>query len=153
MIDKAVIMLSLDSVPDSACQCAVCVGMCNRRPCWPTPEETKALLDAGFGPKLMLDWWNDEGEGAPAAQMIVPALVKHEGGHAPWWPIGRCTFLAEDDRCSLHDLGLKPAEGRKAIHGDSNSLNLHRLIAQLWAIVPTEEMDALKEQWRAKVQP
>lgn len=84
--------------------------MCERRPCWPTPDEAKRIKDAGFGDRLMIDYWV---ESPTDIKIECPAIVGYEGLNAPFIPVGRCTFL-KDGLCELHDLGLKPLEGRVA---------------------------------------
>jgi hypothetical protein len=57
MTDKTFDMSVLER-PSQACDCSTCVNMCLRRPCWPTPAEAKAIIDAGFAGELMLDFWS-----------------------------------------------------------------------------------------------
>ena len=42
-------------VPDDGCTCEECVNMCKTYSCTPMPQEAKALIDAGFSDRLMLD--------------------------------------------------------------------------------------------------
>jgi hypothetical protein len=107
--------------------------MCKDRPCWGTPEDIKKIIDAGFRDRLMFDYWS----GDPDIYMLAPALVGYEGKNAPWWPNGKCTFLDQNDRCELHDLNLKPLEGRvaccpdKRVGGESHR-KLHYDVAMTW---------------------
>ena len=105
--------------------------MCKNRPCWGTPEDIEKIKAAGYSHKLMMDYWykSDE-EDIP---IEAPAIVGYEGKDAPFWPSGQCTFL-ENDRCILHDLGLKPTEGRLAHCSDKNDLpvSLHETVAMTW---------------------
>ena len=118
---------------ESICGCHTCINMCEQRPCWPTAEEGQTLIKAGYGPRLMLDYWVggiDETE--CDIQMTAPAIVGFEGRTAPFWPTGRCTFL-KDGLCELHDKGLKPLEGRVASCKDESSSTLVRLhIVRTW---------------------
>ena len=111
------------------CQCSTCVNMCKNRPCWATPEEASALIEAGYGDKLMHDWWVGSHDDI---NLVSPAMIGHECGRAPdFYPIGRCVFLTGDDKCELHDLGLKPIEGREATcQGFDGSL--HERVAKTW---------------------
>lgn len=117
------------------CSCTKCVNMCKQRPCWGTPNEMKNIRDAGFGNRLMNDYWVEQ---PPTNDTDVyydtlvesPAIVGYEGKEAPVRPVGRCTFLTEDNKCELHDLGLKPLEGRTAIHDGTNDARDH--IVELW---------------------
>jgi Fe-S-cluster containining protein len=92
------------------CSCATCVGMCEHRPCWGTPEEIEKIIEAGLGDRLMNDYWI---ESPQDVQIFSPAIVGYEGRTAPFMPIGACTFL-KNGLCELHDKGLKPLEGRTA---------------------------------------
>ena len=48
-------------------------------------------------------------------------------------PRGRCKLLTEDNKCSLHDLGLKPEQGRLSCCKDDIDLAEDNLYyAQLW---------------------
>jgi hypothetical protein len=119
--------------PTSQCHCDSCVSMCETRPCWPTPDEARAIQAAGFGARLMRDYWCADAEFPNDVDILAPAVVGYEGARAPYFPRGSCTFL-KDGRCELHPLGLKPLEGRVAIHGMSdelsNSVRTH--IVRLW---------------------
>jgi hypothetical protein len=93
-------------------------------------------MDRGYGPKLMLDYWI-EGDYS-YTELICPANTGHEGKDAPNWPgsSSKCTLL-KDGLCSLHDLGLKPIEGRKALcHSlskkEDKGYNLHEQVKNLW---------------------
>jgi hypothetical protein len=104
-------------VQESECACERCRKMC-RAPCCGTPADVKALMDAGYGDRLMLDDW--EGQ----ADMIKPALKGWEGEKAPWNTesyLG-CTFWI-DGKCELHDLGLKPEQGKLAHHSNTDEQN------------------------------
>jgi hypothetical protein len=63
----------------------------------------------------MNDYWVGGGPNEEDIQILSPAIKGYEGLSAPFTPIGKCTFLTRDDLCELHDLGLKPLEGRLAI--------------------------------------
>jgi hypothetical protein len=58
----------------------------------------------------------DDYPGAP--DMIKPALKGFEGDTAPWEVASEegCTFWSEG-KCELHNLGLKPLQGKLALHG------------------------------------
>ena len=139
-------------VPDSVCSCKKCQGMCEARACWATPAEAQAIIDAGLGHRLMRDWWC----GSPIVKkdddyndtsLLVPAQVGHEGQDASSsiFPKGRCTFLSDDGLCFLHDLGLKPSEGRKAIHSpeyDKLGEDIHTLTAATGATAVAQNLVA-----------
>lgn len=134
-----------------ACMCASCREAC-RRPCWPTTAEAAALIDAGLGGRLMLDFWAADDEHPAGIKLLCPACPGHEGDTAPFAPFGGCTFQAVGTGlCELHDRGLKPAEGRKTGCGKvKKSTSLHRIIAETWA---TPEGAAVVERWDAEYEP
>ena len=111
------------------------------RPCWGTPKEIKKILDAGFGKKLMLDWWVGNGKNI---YIVCGANPGHGGGHAPQEEFlnrlmgnsllrSGCMLQAEDGLCELHGVGLKPKEGRTSHHAQTfDSHALHEEIARTW---------------------
>jgi len=122
--------------------------MC-KRPCWPTPAGAKALIDAGYGNRLMLDYW----AGSPAGRetenntyILCPASPGREGDSAPFWPNGGCVFQNQNGLCELHDLGLKPEEGQRATCKSDND-GLHQEIAVTWE---NAEAQALVDEWIEK---
>ena len=126
-------------VEPPACNCEECRDMC-QRPCWPTPEEAKKLVEV-YPDRLMIDYWvADETN----IDILCPASRGREGLRADFWPRGTCTFL-ENGHCILHDQGLKPFEGRYAYH-ENTIPNLHEGIAALW------DNDEVQE-WVAEVWP
>jgi|WetSurSiteA1Bulk_404760.scaffolds.fasta_scaffold69865_1 hypothetical protein len=129
-----------------ACDCEVCRSMCKTCPCWPTPEEARALIDAGYGKYLMYDWWvgglyNDEWKDIG---ILCPAEVGHERSMSSGWIKSRCTFFSDARGCKLHELGLKPIEGRLALCEDRTPEHLHRDVAQSWN---NAEAQALVAKW------
>lgn len=111
------------------CNCDVCKAMC-RRPCWGTPAEMTKLIDARYGHRLMLDYW----EGYDRIYLICPAEKGREGMRARPFPLGGCVFQLENGFCELHVMGLKPKEGREAFHDlpEGAGYKLHRDIAEAW---------------------
>lgn len=119
--------------------CPKCVRMCNR-PCWPTPDDARALIEAGHAGSLMLDHWvGDDSDifilcGAnPGYQMQEAPDVGF--GLFSMSPLeSGCIFLNDEKRCSLHDAGLKPLEGRLAdcTATQRPKINVHEEIAKLW---------------------
>lgn len=114
--------------------------MCETRPCWPTPDEAKAIIEAGLGDRLMLDYW--ESDDGPI-NIVSPAIQGRESDHAPFFPHGQCTFL-KGGRCELHDLGLKPVEGRLAHHDGRGGEALHEAVAESWR---NEQSQAFADTW------
>ena len=120
----------------NACTCAECQSMC-KRPCWPTPAEAKALIDAGFGHRLQADYWSGDGPDGDDILVLCGALKHRLGDVKPSWPTVEgltCTFFVRG-RCQLHSKGLKPIEGRLSHHanGAETGTSLHERIARkMW---------------------
>lgn len=112
------------------CTCDTCKGMCEHRPCWPTPDGAEALIEAGYAERLMLDKYIDldysqsEWGESYFIGVLCPASEGHEGRDAPgtfWGDYKGCVFHTGEGLCELHDAGLKPLEGRIARCTDSMS--------------------------------
>ena len=136
----------MNKYKETECSCQKCKDMCRKRVCWPTPEEADKLIDAGFSNRLMEDYWADEED----IMIICPAIKGYEGEFAPWWPTGGCCLQDKDGLCILHDLGLKPLEGRIADckETEAGGRNIHEEIAMMW------EGDcgkAVVEKWQYKI--
>lgn len=117
--------------PWQACDCEDCRSMCTHTPCWPSPREAERLIRQGYAGALMLS----EGDAAGGFAVVSPAIIGHGGRKAPAVPEGTCVFFTAERRCALHDLGLKPIEGRlAACPGASRPApaDLHHRIAVLW---------------------
>lgn len=121
------------------CSCSECVSMCEKRPCWPTPQESKKLIEQGFAKKLMLDYWADQKN----IYIICPAIEGYEGSLVPFIPVGKCSLL-KDSLCILHDLKLKPVEARIA-SCETSYPDLHRDVAMLWK---SDEGRNVVELWK-----
>lgn len=124
------------------CDCERCSQMC-QAPCCPTPDEVIALMEAGYGHRLMLDDWPGQ------ADIIKPALKGHEGKKAPWEvrTLAGCTFWTVDGKCALHGTGLKPLQGRLAHHDHTEEEynSIAEIIGESWE---TEEADKVIEEWK-----
>jgi len=119
------------------CDCDKCRQMCTR-PCWPLPEEIEAIINAGFGSRLMLDYWVGGINGDIG--IVSPAITGSEGQRAPYWPVGNCTF-SKNGLCELHGV-CKPYEGRIAHH--SGSPDHHENVAMAW---DTELGNSVVNKW------
>src|SRR5579863_7456826 len=122
----------LKTLKESVCDCEKCRAMC-RKPCWGTPEDISRLIQAGYGDRLMLEYWTGECD-KKDIEFPAPALKEFEGGTAPFIPKseGGCTFW-KDGLCELHEKGLKPTEARVVDHGELNKdIDVHGLVAQEW---------------------
>ena len=125
---------------EKGCTCDVCKKMC-LRPCWPAPDEVLKLIEAGYGPQLMLDYWVVE---SGDIYLVCPASAGYEGKMAPHRP-PHCTFN-HNFLCDLHDLDLKPLEGRMADCKRSQP-DLHKKMADLWDSV---EGQTVVKVWKEK---
>lgn len=90
-----------------SCKCKTCKEQCEV-PCLGTPEDIWALIEAGYRDKLFLTEWC---VGLILGKLnysirMVQALQTDQG----------CAFRTDEGLCSLHDLGLKPTEGRLSHH-------------------------------------
>jgi hypothetical protein len=96
-----------------------------------TVAEMERLIVAGYGPRLMRrSWWLSE-KGTDAI-CLMPAEVGCEGKDMlNYFSPSTCTFF-KDGKCELHDLGLKPLEGRVAIHDDRTGREINRALALEW---------------------
>lgn len=96
----------LSLVSESFCSCNTCKKMCVDNPCIGTPKDIQKIIDAGFKKYLSSTIWAVSIRfGELPINIIAPLRL----------PTG-CAFLNEDGLCKLHDLGLKPTEGRLATH-------------------------------------
>lgn len=92
---------------NNECSCSICKSMCHKAPCIGTPDDIEKIKSAGFGHKI-----------ADTVVLNPITLAVFEQGlveiEAPVFDDSRgcCSFLTENGLCELHDLGLKPTEGR-----------------------------------------
>lgn len=115
---------------ESSCQCNICKSMCKHAACIGSPSDIRKISNAGFKDHL-----------EPACvkiddkphYLIVPK--ENEKG---------CVFLTEKGLCMLHDLGMKPEEGRLASH-DNNGDGIEKrdYVARKWN--STEGFDLYEE--------
>ena len=91
------------------CKCNICKSQCQTVPCLGTPEDIKAIIEAGYADRLRLTEW----------QAGVHMNVTNRSVHiiAPAWDKnkGSCTFFT-NGLCELHATGLKPTEGKLSSH-------------------------------------
>ncbi len=119
------------------CSCSECVGYCERRPGWFLPEEIEPLakflklnLQDCFDQFLGADYWAGGGSDGENIWLLAPAIQGFEGSEYPYNPIGRCTFLDERNRCSIH--AVKPYECRAAHHANKRESGVHEATAMAW---------------------
>lgn len=146
-------MVTLSDLKETSCNCPKCISMCTYRPCWGTPEEIERIIDAGFAHKLMYDYWvgrlggfREDGDEYSDLPIIAPAIVGYEGDTSPFWPMGRCCMLDENDRCKIYD--IRPIESRVSHHDVTHDINVHMEIAKTWN---TSEGARVVEKWKKAV--
>jgi hypothetical protein len=130
----------------TVCSCEKCKAMC-KRPCWPSPQEAKVLIEKGYAKRLMLDYWVRENNNI---DIVCPALKGYEGRDSPFWPRGDegCTFQDKKGLCEIHTKGLKPLEGKLATcDGSGHGKDLHFGVAELW---DNAEGKAVVQLWKEK---
>lgn len=90
----------------SECSCEKCKKQC-RIPCLGTPHDILRLIEAGYADKLAFTHWA-VGMMLDKLSMPIPMvqIKQTENG---------CIFF-KNGLCELHDLGLKPTEGRLSHH-------------------------------------
>ena len=115
--------MDLDNLTPVSCSCGTCVNMCRTAPCIGTKEDIIKLSKAGYAKRL-----------APTT-LVAPIIFQLFG--RPITIIGakfdkQCTFLTEDNKCELHDKGLKPTEGKLAIHSQPTDVEVLKSIIQTW---------------------
>lgn len=92
---------------ENECSCEKCKSMC-KTPCVGTPDDMMKLINAGYSERLSRTGW--------AAGIMLGTHHKIIDIIAPLKDLekGRCTFQTDEGLCELHDMGLKPTEGRFA---------------------------------------
>lgn len=96
--------------PSEPCACEVCLSYCVR-PGWWTVTEAERALEAGYGPRMMLEMAPDRSFG-----VLSPAFKGNELAFAEQLFADQgCTFL-KDGLCELFGTGLQPLECRFCHH-------------------------------------
>lgn len=110
-----------------ACKCEQCKNQCRTCPCLGTPADIEKIIDAGYGNKIFLTTW--------AAGILMRVTDKPVMMYQAEMTKEGCAFL-QNGLCSLHDLGLKPTEGRLSHHTQEAivpaSKNLPWIVAKEW---------------------
>jgi len=107
------------------CDCAECQDLCKRVPCMGTPKEIQAIIAKGYAypNHLIVSHDND-----PILEFTV---VRPRGSRTDNPTQGACVFY-KNGKCVLHDVGLKPVEGRVAIHDRSTPRLLYHHLKRAW---------------------
>lgn len=111
-----------------SCNCDICQAQCRRSPCLGTPQDIWALIKAGYRDKLSFTLW-EVGYVLGKIDFGIPMVQPKQTAHG-------CIFF-KDGLCELHDLGLKPTEGKLSYHtlGIDNlefSMTLSWNVAKEW---------------------
>lgn len=114
------------------CSCEMCKRQC-RTPCLATPLEIQNLIETGYEKRLVPVIW-----GAGVLMGVTDRPIKMI--QAKVEDNGWCTFRREDGLCELHDLGLKPTEGRLSHHSFgpdtyNPKINVAWLVAKEWLLI------------------
>lgn len=113
------------------CSCNKCVQMCKTATCIGTPTEMAMIANAGFEDKIMITYL-----AAPVVKLTLGVDVVKVVAPKFDETKGRCVFLNDKDKCDLHDLGLKPLEGKlancKINKVEHNKMQPIEVILHLW---------------------
>lgn len=88
------------------CKCSLCKMQCHT-PCLGTPQDIEKLIDAGYAENLAPTLWA-AGIMMGVIDFPIPMIQAIAGEEY-------CVFF-HNGLCKLHDLGLKPTEGRLSHH-------------------------------------
>jgi hypothetical protein len=112
-------------IKEYICNCPKCRELCKRVPCLGTPKEITAIIEAGFADQNQLVVSSDND---PSLDFTV---VKPRGNHPTDPAKGACVFY-KNGKCILHSIGLKPVEGRVAIHDKDTPRLLYHHLKRAW---------------------
>ena len=106
----------------SQCKCKACQSLCDLTPCMGTPKEILAIIHAGYPNQLVISTGND-----PILDFTVvkPRSINRDPTK------GTCIFFV-NRLCKLHQSGLKPVEGRVALHNKRTPRLLYHHLARAW---------------------
>lgn len=128
----------MNKFEESQCSCEKCQNMCKKCPCLATPEEIDKIAAAGFADKLAhTEWAVGLQFGMPLITMVqiraLPSTDNQDGAQ------GQCPFYNEKGLCDLHDLGLKPMEGRLANHANTPNVALINILSVVREWMPLQK--------------
>lgn len=109
----------------SVCGCKDCQKMCHTAPCLGTPFDMFAIQQIPeYQPKVAIVMNMVAPKlGLPPLLMLAPSFDKAKG---------HCSFY-ENGKCTLHEKGLKPLEGKMAnCTPDAALIKATRLIMESW---------------------
>ena len=125
----------LNKIESTECSCNQCKLMCYVSPCFPTPEDVDKLLKAGYEtllkPTTYININNFESFNliAPNSKQII--TIDKNGNNIV---LNKCVMLDDNNLCKLHKLGLKPTEGKLAIHNkpQDETVEFRVAICETW---------------------
>ncbi len=146
---------------DSECNCRKCRDLCFGHPGWPTPGEARAMIRAGYGPRLRIGIFEADDDDDRFTGIVYALAPGHRdyGGdwHASLVRIRRhgrsgvgCTF--HRGGCQLHGTPAKPQECRLSFactrrFTDRRGYQLRSDVAALW---DTKHSRRLIGAWRRR---
>lgn len=120
-----------------SCKCEKCRSQCQTISCKGTPEDIEALIAAGYADRLQPGVTSTTMTGQEVF-IIMPKYDKAKG----------CTFY-RNGLCELHDLGLKPTEGKLSHHSttredvrDKKKLVTYHILKE-WEGLPKERLQKM----------
>lgn len=122
-------------IKQTNCSCSTCVSMCHRQVCIGTPVDIAKLIIAGHIAKVKQTLWaaGMEYNYFHLVEMIQLEFLDTEK---------RCCMLDENNRCMLHECGLKPTEGKLA--GCSRVVYTKEEVPPILAVAHLWRMPAFK---------
>lgn len=103
--------LELKYPPSEPCACEICRAYC-RRPGWWTVKQAARAVEAGLGPRMMLEISPDR-----RLAVLSPAFKGNGGTYAfSEFAARGCGFLTAEGGCELHGTGHQPLECRFCHH-------------------------------------
>ncbi|MCP1384853.1 hypothetical protein [Runella salmonicolor] len=118
-------IIDLSCLQPSECHCEMCQQMCHTAPCIGTPFDMFLIQERpDFRDKVAITMNVAATRlGLPPILMIAPSYKKEKG---------HCAFF-ENGKCVLHEIGLKPTEGKLASCKNEPSITkATRLIMESW---------------------
>lgn len=105
-----------------SCKCQDCKNQCRTVSCLGTPSDILKILEAGFVQEIKPTDWLAGKETLKVIDHVIDMFT-------PGYDHQGCIFF-DNGLCKLHDLNLKPTEGRLSIHTVSpTNLVPHKSIA------------------------
>ena len=130
----------------TACKCEQCKSQCRVSPCLGTPQDIIKLIKAGYKDRLAVtDWLTGFIMKAEPGPVVMLQAIYDEKKKA-------CTFF-NNGLCELHDLGLKPTEGKLSHHSTKPDnfdfkKSINYTVAKTWLNITAAEFEEIKALWK-----